>query len=69
LQTVWESPEVDMCLKKRIVRTLIEIIVDVDNDACEVIVIGSGIGDVFKLGYSVHGVKNSRKHAPDYWRP
>ena len=40
LQTIWESPDVDMRLKKRIVRTLIkEIIVDVDNDACEVIVI------------------------------
>jgi hypothetical protein len=40
LQTIWESPDVDMRLKKRIVRTLIkEIIVDVDNDACEVIVV------------------------------
>jgi hypothetical protein len=40
LQMVWESPEVDMRLKKRIVRTLIkEIIVDVDNNACEVIVV------------------------------
>jgi hypothetical protein len=40
LQMVWECPEVDMRLKKRIVRTLIkEIIVDVDNNACEVIVV------------------------------
>jgi hypothetical protein len=37
---VWESPEVEMRLKKRIVRTLIkEIVVDVDSAAGEVIVV------------------------------
>lgn len=40
LQMVWESPEVEMRLKKRIVRTLIkEIVVDVDSAAGEVIVV------------------------------
>jgi DNA invertase Pin-like site-specific DNA recombinase len=40
LQMVWESPEVEIRLKKRIVRTLIEeIVVDVDSAAGEVIVV------------------------------
>src|SRR5262249_30009559 len=40
LQMVWESPDVEMRVKKRIVRTLIkEIVVDVDSAAGEVIVV------------------------------
>ena len=40
LQMVWESPDVEMRVKKRIVRTLIkEIVVDVDSTAGEVIVV------------------------------
>jgi len=40
LESVWNSPEADMRLKKRIVRTLIqEIVVDVDAEAGELILI------------------------------
>jgi hypothetical protein len=40
LQMVWESPDAEMRVKKRIVRTLIkEIVVDVDSAAGEVIVV------------------------------
>jgi hypothetical protein len=40
LQMVWESPDVEMRVKKRIVRTVIkEIVVDVDSAAGEVIVV------------------------------
>ena len=42
LQIVWESPEVEIRLKKRIIRTLIkEIVVDVDSAAGEVIATGA----------------------------
>src|SRR5436309_18704 len=37
-ETVWNDPETDIRLKKRIVRTLIdEVIADVDNTASEII--------------------------------
>lgn len=40
LETVWNAPHVDVCLKKRIMRTLIhEIVADVDDEAREVILI------------------------------
>ena len=40
LESIWNSPEADMRLKKRIVRTLIqEIVVDVDAEAGELILI------------------------------
>ena len=40
LETVWNAPQADICLKKRIVRTLIhEIIVDVDAELGEIILI------------------------------
>jgi len=40
LDTVWNAPETDVRLKKRIIRTLIEeIIVDVDTDANEVVLV------------------------------
>ncbi len=40
LETVWDSPTVDVRLKKRIVRTLIhEIVVDVDAEAGEIILV------------------------------
>ena len=40
LEEIWEHPETDMRLKKRIVRSLIhEIVVDIDQQACEIVLI------------------------------
>jgi hypothetical protein len=40
LEELWEHPDTDMRLKKRIVRSLIhEVVVDVDTAACEVVLI------------------------------
>lgn len=47
LQTVWNDPQADMRLKKRIVRTLIEdIIADIDAEASEVVLTIHWVGGV-----------------------
>ncbi len=47
LGSVWEDPQTDVTLKKRIVRTLIdEIIVDIDDDAAEVVLVVRWTGGV-----------------------
>jgi DNA invertase Pin-like site-specific DNA recombinase len=47
LPAVWNSPDTDSRLKKRIIRTLIkEIVVDIDAEASEVVVIVHWQGDV-----------------------
>jgi hypothetical protein len=47
LKTVWTDPETDARLKKRIVRTVIqEVIVDIDQEAAEIVLIAHWMGGV-----------------------
>lgn len=46
LKLVWDSPETDSRLKKRIIRTLVEeIVVDIDVDQSEVVLVVHWMGD------------------------
>ncbi len=63
LKTVWTAPSTDARLKKRIVRTVIhEVIVDIDQEAAEIILVVHWIGGVhseMRLRRRPRGQRNS----------